>query len=163
MKFKFDMAIPALLFVALIPSSPSLIHKGRTKQSAKVELTDLSGPEEIFYHEHAPVTPIEPLLNPAFLEHNKDANLALAAYSLELERAIRGIAQRRGMRCDQALSQTLDMLTRAELINAPAAEALKDILWQAAQAGHGADVDPNISTWVIEKGPGIVAVLNSKP
>ena len=157
-----DITSAALLLIALIPSIPALIHSGRTKQSVKIELSDLTAAEGIIFEQHARVDVTNPLMNPAFFEQNKDANIALTAFALDLERAIRGIPQRRGMRCDQALSQTLDMLVRAESLTAPAAEAIKDILWQAAQAAHGADVDPNISTWVIEQGPAILALLDSK-
>lgn len=152
----------ALLAVALIPSLPGLFRAANTPEALKVELHEIKGPVEEFLALNEPVEVTRDGVLPQFMAYNQDANLALASFRVELERSIRNLTQRRGMRCDQSIHASLDALARVELLSYPTMEAIEKVITQADRAAHGADVDPQIAPFLVEHGDKVLAVLKAK-
>jgi hypothetical protein len=158
-----DTATAALLAVALIPSLPSLWRSAMNSPSGmKVELSEVAGVGETILHHNEPANYNRQGVSGHFMAFNRDPNQALAVFSAELERAVRAISQRRGLRCDQSLKDTTETLVRLGAINELTASSIHEFADLSQRATHGADTDPGISTWLIENGEKILAILDSK-
>lgn len=158
-----DTATAALLAVALIPSLPSLWRSAMNNPSGmRVELSEVSGVGETLLHHNEPANYNRQGVSSHFMAYSRDPNQALAVFSAELERAVRAISQRRGLRCDQSLKDTTETLVRLGAINEITAASIHEFADLSHRATHGADTDPGICTWLIENGEKILAILDSK-
>jgi len=84
---------------------------------------------------------------------SKDANLALVAFRIEIEKRIRRIAEASQLKCSGIpLSRLIRELEIREMIPIEVSAGLMDLVALGNRAAHGAIVDPPAADWVLDLG-----------
>ena len=89
-----------------------------------------------------------------------DANLALVALRIELERRLRQLAAQHSINADQSLRRLFRQLQKQQVLADPILSGLDELIMFGNQAAHGADVDPRAVSWAQDVGPRVIAVLD---
>lgn len=154
----FDLVDLVLLGVFLLPWLPALVRRldfpggrvdfaGVSEAAAKVTQRSQSRPDE---------GSVKPFPELAY----DDANLALVALRIELERRLRRLAAQHSISADQSLRRLFRKLQQQEVLEDPILSGLEELIMFGNRAAHGADVDPRAVSWAQDMGPRVIAVLD---
>ena len=90
-----------------------------------------------------------------------DANLALVALRIEIERRLRAIAARHGINDSLPLTRLFRELYRQEILTEAVFGSLEQIVNAGNRAAHGATVEPTVQQWALDSGAQIIAALDA--
>lgn len=91
-----------------------------------------------------------------------DANLALVAFRIEIEKRLRALAEAIGVPSHRAnLSQLVRQLQRQEVLSTNMASGLMELIGFGNRAAHGVEVAQDAAAWVLDIAPSIVMELDS--
>lgn len=100
---------------------------------------------------------------PPFPVTTTDANLALAALRIEIEKRLRKIAAVEGLPSNRMpIAAMMSELRKQGVLNADEYNGLKDLTGTLNQAVHGAEVSPKAAEWAMTTGTEILAALDNK-
>ena len=158
--FTIDAVSLGLLAVAALPWLSSIIKSAEFPGGWKVEFQDVQRAGELVTKgTSAKIAP--PVPGYAAIAE-KDPNLALVGLRIEIEKRLRSLAERNGLRSSGPLIQIVRDLQRTGVLNDPSASGLQELIMAGNQAAHGASVEPAAAVWAIEYGPSVLSVLDSK-
>lgn len=86
--------------------------------------------------------------------------MALVGLRIEIETRLRELAETYGISGNMPLSQMLRELRPHNVMILEIEKALYQLIQAGNRAAHGARVDRNASSWAIDSGPEILAVLD---
>lgn len=91
-----------------------------------------------------------------------DANLALVALRVEIERRVRSLAEVHGVPSHRtSLGGLLHQLQRREVLPAIMAAGLTELVGLGNRAAHGVDVTEDAAAWVLDIAPSIAIELDA--
>ncbi len=152
---KIDAITLTLLAIAIVPWVASLFKTVELPGGLKIEFADLEKTRQ-------KAQSVGLLARSGADKSTKieDPNLALAAVRIALERQLRKIAERNGIRGEgRSVGSLLQVLQKQDLLNRGQTSLLSDLLPTLNRAVHGAEVDPRASQWAAEVGPRLIAGL----
>jgi hypothetical protein len=157
---KIDAVTLGLALVAVLPWLSSVIKSAELPGGWKVEFQEIrSAGEKVTSGAPEPEAKVRPL--PSYLEiAPRDPNLALAGLRIEIERRLRGLAEKHRIQSDLPLRRLLNELQRRGVLAHPSVSGLQELITAGNQAAHGAPVDPRAAEWAIDYGPGVLTVLD---
>jgi hypothetical protein len=161
---RIDVVTLTLLLIAILPWLGFIFKSVELPGGLKVEYPDLekasqdaarvgllSEPERRI--EEAPYIAVA----------EQDPNLALAGLRIEIERRLREIAKKRGLRGERlGMGQLLRLLRTNEAISKNEDSVLSDLIGLLNNAVHGAEVDLRAAQWAIDVGPRLLAALDER-
>lgn len=165
-ELKVDSVTLGLLVVGVLPWLSNLIESAKFPGGWEVKFRDLevAGREitkTVSTATLAPTTapPDEP--SPSYLKiASDDPNLALVGLRIEIETRLRELAEINGISGNLPLSRMLRELRPHNVIIQEIEKALYQLIQAGNRAAHGARVDRDASSWAIDSGPEILAVLD---
>jgi hypothetical protein len=93
---------------------------------------------------------------------NKDANLSLVAFRIEIEKRIRTIAENNQVKSERtSLGRLIREMQNQNILPPEVSGGLMDLVALGNRAAHGAEVDPNAADWVLDFGASIILKLDS--
>ena len=139
---KIDAITLILLAIAIVPWVASLFKTVELPGGLKIEFADLEKTRQ-----KAQSVGLLARSSPDTSTKIKDPNLALAAVRIALERQLRKIAERNGVRGEgRSVGSLLQVLQKQDLLNRRQTSLLLDLLPTLNRAVHGAVVDPRASS-----------------
>jgi len=159
-----DSAILLLLVIALIPWLSPLIKSAELPGGIKIEFQDIEAAGEKIKEEASPSDMLASHTpRPAYLTvKDLDPNLALVGLRIEIEQRLRALAAKHNLPIERSNSQVVEALKEAFILSPASTEGLQELLKAGNLAAHGALADNKIANWAFERGPRILAVLDSK-
>ena len=156
----FDVTDLIIVAVGLLPWLSSLIKSAELPGGLKIEFQDLAGAGDKVTGGSGPA-PADARI-PDFVQiASTDANLALVALRIEIEKRVRSLASNHGIEVDRAgLIGLFRELQTARVLPDPVLSGLKELVTFGNQAAHGAQVDEDVARWAVEYGPGVIAALD---
>ena len=154
-----DVTDLIIVAVGLLPWLSSLI-KSAELPGVKIVFQDLAGAGDKVTGGSGPA-PAEARM-PDFVQiASTDANLALVALRIEIEKRVRSLARNHGIDTDRAgLIRLFRELQSAQVLTDPVLSGLQELVNFGNQAAHGAQVDEDAARWAVEYGPGVIATLD---
>lgn len=170
-KLNIDAITVTLIIVAVIPWLAPLFKSLELPGGLKVEFQDLEKASnkaiEAGLITEENVERLEsqvPEQNYPFIElAETNQELALVSLRLEIEKALRLVAQRYLLDYKKlSISMLIRELSTKSIITNQERAALLDMIGTLNQAAHGVEYDPRTAEWVIKNGPAILESLNKK-
>ena len=170
---KIDAISLGLIIVAILPWLSSLIESAEFPGGWKIKFRDIErAGAKITAEEEIPSTTSTTTLPPEALESktklsffdviDRDPNLALVGFRIEIEKRIRTLAEIEGLRINQPLSRLLRELNQRGVLSQMGFSGLQDIVSAGNQAAHGAKVEPSVTDWAFDIGPNILSAMDRK-
>ena len=154
----FDLVDLILLGVLLLPWLPALVRR-LDFPGGRVDFADVSeAAEKVTKGSQARPDKVSAKAPPELVYD--DANLALVALRIELERRLRQLASQHSINADQSLGRLFRKLQKEEVLADPILSGLDELIMFGNRAAHGADVDPRAVSWTQDVGPRVIAVLD---
>ncbi|WP_417377694.1 hypothetical protein [Gimesia sp.] len=150
---KIDSITIGLLVFAALPWFSTLIESAKLPGGWEVKFRDLkNASDDITQSSTTTTTTADPSLDelPFLTIANRDPNLALAGLRIEIEKRVKLIAVRHGVKESFSIRQTLDSLSQAGVFDYRAIGGLDKIINAANAAIHGAPVEPSVAEWAIQ-------------
>ena len=155
-----DLTDLILIAVGLLPLLPSLIRSAEFPGGLKIEFSDVQRAGEKVIEGIVPPADTE-AARPTVKERvEEDPNLALVRLRIEIERRLRTLAERHSIREQQSLMRIFRDLQHRGVLSDPVLSGLQELVNFGNRAAHGAQVGPEATTWAIEIGPRVLAVLD---
>ena len=93
---------------------------------------------------------------------NKDANLSLVAFRIEVEKRIRKIAKNHQIESQKTpLGKLIREIQNQNILPPEVSGGLMDLVALGNRAAHGIEVEPNAAEWVLDFGASIILMLDS--
>lgn len=174
---KIDAISLGLIIVAILPWLSSLIESAELPGGWKIKFRDIErAGAKITAEEEIPSTtttstttttlPPEALESKTKLSFfdviDRDPNLALVGFRIEIEKRIRTLSEIEGLRINQPLSRLLRELNQRGVLSQMVFSGLQDIVSAGNQAAHGAKVEPSVTDWAFDIGPNILSAMDRK-
>ena len=155
-----DVTDLIIVAVGLLPWLSSLIKRAELPGGLKIEFQDLAGAGDKVTGGSGPA-PAEARI-PDFVQiASTDANLALVALRIEIEKRVRNLASNHGIEADRAgLIRLFRELQTARVLTDPVVSGLQELVMFGNQAAHGAQVGEDAAHWAVEYGPAVIAALD---
>ena len=158
-----------LLIVALLPWASSLIESAKFPGGWEIKFRDLkkasdkieSAQDAWFKKEGVEVLEPKEWVNDAQVLIAADANLALVALRIEIEKRLRALAARHGIKDSMPLTRLFRELYRREILTESVFGSLEEIVNAGNRAAHGASVEPSVQQWALDSGAQIIAALDA--
>ncbi len=165
-ELKIDSVTLGLFVVGILPWLSNLIESAKLPGGWEVKFWDLDAAGREITKSVSPSTlapttapPEEP--SPSYLKiASDDPNLALVGLRIEIETRLREMAETFGISGNMPLSRILRELRSHNVTVQEIEKALYQLIQAGNRAAHGARVDRDASSWAIDSGPGILAVLD---
>lgn len=165
-ELKVDSITLGLLVVGVLPWLSNLIESAKFPGGWEVKFRDLEVAGREITKTVSPTTPAptteppeEP--SPSYLKiASDDPNLSLVGLRIEIETRLRELAQAYGIGGHLPLSRILRELRPHNMMIQEIEKALYQLIQAGNRAAHGARVDRDASSWAIDSGPEILAVLD---
>ena len=95
--------------------------------------------------------------------YERDPNLALVGFRIEVEKRIRELARLHGLTTNErdALQSVIRDLANRHLLSPMAASGLMEIVALGNRAAHGASVSADAGSWLLDVGPAILLQLDN--
>ncbi|PSR51886.1 hypothetical protein AHMF7605_28660 [Adhaeribacter arboris] len=170
-KISIDLITVFLLALAIVPWLESLFKSVELPGGLKLEFQDLQKIEtdakkigllkEDVGNQDIDVEVHDRKLFVEIAEQNQD--LALLSLRIEIEKSLRGIAEKYGIATSRfSIINLLKELASRGIITQDENSVLKNMVKTLNQAAHGVEYDQRNAKWVIEVGPKIIEALQSK-
>ncbi len=172
-----DTTSTILLVIAVIPWLAPVIKSIELPGGFKIEVQDIKAatdkvtsgapPGELLPHSQLappqtplPAPPPDPFSLIAEIAE-KDPNLALVAFRIELEKRLVTLAEQNGIsETKRGAGFLLRQLQAKRTIPLSVASGLSELIALGNQAAHGASVSPDAAQWVLEVGPSVLGLLD---
>lgn len=93
---------------------------------------------------------------------NKDPNLSLVAFRIEIEKRIRKIAENLKITSQTtSLGKLIRELQNRQILPPEVSTGLMDLVALGNLAAHGAEVEPNAAEWVLDSGASTILALDN--
>lgn len=172
-----DTTSTILLIVAAIPWLAPVIKSIELPGGFKIEVQDIKAATDkvtapALLEEQPPPPQAVPTQPPspappqdafALIDEiaQKDPNLALVAFRIELEKRLITLAEQQGIsETRKGAGVLLRQLQAKRAIPRSVASGLSELIALGNQAAHGASVSPDAAQWVLEVGPTVLSVLD---
>lgn len=163
------------LIVALLPWASTLIESAKFPGGWEIKFRDLKSASDkiaseetiLLEKEAAPVSEaVEVIGAQDWLRYVRpvaetDANLALVALRIEIEKRLRVLAEKYQFHEMMPLTRLFRGLQRREVLSGPIFSSLEEIVQSGNRAAHGASVEPSVQQWALESGPRILSALDA--
>jgi hypothetical protein len=94
--------------------------------------------------------------------YERDPNLALVGFRIEVEKRIRELARAQGLADDRdSLQRLIQALTKRNVIPPDAGSGLMELVALGNRAAHGAAVSADAGSWLLDVGPSILLKLDT--
>jgi hypothetical protein len=158
-----------LLVVALLPWASSLIESAKFPGGWEIKFRDLkkasdkieSAQGAWFKKEGVEVLEVADYIKDVQVLVSADANLALVALRIEIEKRLRTLAARHGIKESLPLTRLFRELYRQEILTESVFGSLEQIVNAGNRAAHGASVEPSVQQWALDSGTQIIAALDA--
>ncbi len=165
-ELKVDSITLGLFVVGVLPWLSNLIESAKFPGGWEVKFRDLEVAGREITKTVSPTTlapttapPEEP--SPSYLKiASDDPNLAVVGLRIEIETRLRELAETYGISGNLPLSRILRELRPHNVMMQEIEKALYQLIQAGNRAAHGARVDRDASSWAIDSGPEILAVLD---
>jgi len=162
-----DLVTLSFLILALLPWVFPLVKSLELPGGTKIEFRDVEKALSQFIQ---PLDGVQPppqiqanAVNEASFLQLTDPNLVLVSLRIEVERRVRKLAENYGIPSSKAsLSKLIGELQKAGAIKQVEMGGLLDLVALGNRAAHGEDVAESAAEWAKEKGPQVLAILDSK-
>jgi len=164
---KVDGVTIALVIVASLPWLYSVVESAKLPGGYEIKFRDISkAGEKVGAGEKAILSDIaasEDTTSLSTLERvqSLDPNLAVAGLRIEIEKAVRRIADVHSIPSGGALTSLVVNLGSKAIIPLTMVDGLKTLIRIGNEAVHGASVDPEAANWAILHSEQIIRSLNS--
>jgi len=169
-----DAVSLGLIIVALLPWASTLIESAKLPGGWEIKFRDLKSASDKIESETKSPVEIERAKVASAVEVvdlkewerfirpivETDANLALVALRIEIEKRLRLLAARLGMNESASLTSLFRKIYLRKELPEELFSALEDIIESGNRAAHGASVEPRVQQWALESGPRILAGLD---
>ena len=166
-ELKVDSVTLGLLVVGVLPWLSNLIESAKFPGGWEVKFRDLEIAGREITKTVSPLTlaqSVAPLEEPrpSYLKTaSDDPNLALVGLRIDIETRLRKLAEINGISGNLPLGRMLRELRPHNAMIQEIEKALYQLIQAGNRAAHGARVDRAASSWAIDSGPEILAVLDS--
>ncbi|SRR6266545_3871106 len=172
-----DTTSTILLIVAVIPWLAPVIKSIELPGGFKIEVQDIKAamdkvtsavppeeqlpPSQFAPPQQPPPAPPRDAFSLIAEIAEKDPNLALVAFRIELEKRLITLAEQNGIsETKRGVGFLLRQLQAKRAIPLSVASGLNELIALGNQAAHGASVSPDAAQWVLEVGPTVLGVLD---
>ncbi|SFK53792.1 hypothetical protein [Lysobacter sp. cf310] len=162
-KLAIDAITLGLVVVALLPWLAPLVKSVELPGGLKVELQEVKDAAGKVRNAGL----LEPSANPERIEHTflqvaqRDPNLALAGFRIEIERRLVALCERNGISAkNRGLGYLLRALSEKNLLTPEQSSAIADLASLLDSATHGASVDPAAAQWALDIAPELLESLS---
>lgn len=158
-QLKVDAISLGLLIVALLPWFSSLIESAKFPGGWEIKFRDIqaAGDKIAQIASITEASAVKPILSEAY---ERDPNLALVAFRIEIEKRLRLLAELENISPHMPVTKILHSLQDKEVLRQSVFSGLQEIVMAGNQAAHGARVEPAIADWVVSFGPHILGALD---
>lgn len=159
---KIDTLTLGFLVVALVPWLSSIFESFELPGGWKVKYRDLKQAGEVVLAASAEklLKGETPLEGPSPISDIDDPRLRLVALRLEIEKRLRELGHRHGIK-KRPLSALLSALADAGVLEKPLYNSLALIIQAANRAAHGAPVSDVVGTWAAKVSPTVLGYLDA--
>jgi hypothetical protein len=165
---RIDAISLGLLIVALLPWASSLIESAKFPGGWEIKFRDLKKASDkiesaqgAWFKKGVEVLQPKEWVNDAQVLVAADANLALVALRIEIEKRLRALAARHGIKDSMPLTRLFRKLYRREILTESVFGSLEEIVNAGNRAAHGASVEPSVQEWALDSGAQIIAALHA--
>ena len=152
-----DMVIMA---VGLLPWLSSLIKSAELPGGVKIEFQDLASAGKKVTGAGATAPDGTSELDFVTIA-STDANLALVALRIEIEKRVRKLAVKHGIPSERvSVMRLFRELQAAQVLSDLYLSGLQELVMFGNQAAHGADVEKEAAQWAVDFGPGVISALD---
>jgi hypothetical protein len=162
-----DLADLIIVAVALLPWLTGLIKKAELPGGIKIEFQEVQqavakatagdrGGDSV--GERVAIYPDPLASHRQIFEH--DPNLALVGLRIEIEKRLRAIAEREGLRTDRSLGSLFDQLRNRGTLTGPTLSGVRELIMFGNSAAHGAQVERAAAEWALDYAPEVLRVLD---
>jgi hypothetical protein len=169
-----DAVFLGLIIVALLPWASTLIESAKFPGGWEIKFRDLKGASDKIESRAKSAVEIESAKVASAVEVadlkewersirpivETDANLALVALRIEIEKRLRAFATRLGVNESASLASMFRQIYLRKELPKELFSALEEIIQSGNRAAHGASVEPRVQKWALESGPRILAELD---
>jgi hypothetical protein len=163
---KLDAVTLGLLVVAVLPWLSPLIKSAEFPGGWKIEFQDVKAagdrvtggvavapaPGALKVEGYAPTVVIAPA----------DPNIALVGVRIDIERRLRTLSEMHAVPTDQSALRMAKALAQKGVLNDDEFGGLRQLIDAGNRAAHGAAVSPEVSSWVHDYAPDVLAALDAK-
>lgn len=160
---KMDAVFLGLLVIALFPWIYPIVESVKLPGGVEMKLGDLksAGEKVDIQTDTAMKTVSWEIQRPSYLSLvDRDPNLALVGLRIEIEKRLRSLALKHGIRGDQANPLLLRTLKEDHVLSESTASGLQELIEHGNQAAHGGIVEKEVADWAFETGLQILATLD---
>jgi len=165
-ELRLDAVTLGLLLLAVLPWLSPLIKSAEFPGGWKIELQEVkeagdritaSAPQSsakklMEFQGYAPTVTVSPA----------DPNLGLVGVRIEIEKRLRSLAESAGIPLDQSALRLARSLHQKGIVNEDELAGLRQLIEAGNRAAHGAPVAPDVSAWVDDYAPEVLAALDAK-
>jgi len=169
-----DAVSLGLIIAALLPWASTLVESAKLPGGWEIKFRDLKGASDKIESKTKSAVEIEAAKVASAVEVvdvkewerlirpivETDANLALVALRIEIEKRLRGFATRLGVNESASLTSIFRKIYLRKELPEELSSALEEIIQAGNRAAHGASVEPRVQQWALESGPRILAALD---
>jgi Domain of unknown function (DUF4145) len=162
-----DSIALGLLIVAILPWASTLIESAKFPGGWEVKFRDLKAASTAIESGSAKQSDVDPQAekNDSFQAVARpimeaDANLALVALRIEIEKRMRNLAYHYDVPMNLPLTRLFKELRDKDVLPDGIASSLQEIIQAGNRAAHGASVEPTVQNWAIESSTKILRALD---
>jgi len=161
---KVDAITLGLVIVAVLPWLSSLIESAKFPGGWEVKFRDVQ-------RAGGKVIAAEPMAAPEAAKSerpayayvaDRDPNLALVGLRIEIEKRIRALGEKLGLRGDPSITRLFVQLRDKGVLQDASLSGLQELIRAGNEAAHGATVEPSVASWALDYGPQVLAILDAK-
>ncbi len=166
-QIQVDAITLGLLIVAVLPWASTLIESAKLPGGWEVKFRDLKAASAAIEASPSPAAQtgdarkaeqeLQEAVRPIY---ETNANLALVALRIDIEKRLRLLAHNNNVSSTLPLTQLLRELTRQEVLPPSIGESLNAIIDAGNRAAHGASVEPSVQSWAIDSGSKVLRTLD---
>lgn len=161
-ELSIDAIAVALVFLVFLPWTLPILKSAEIPGLGKVEFREVEEAGELINQSEIGADDhVEPAKASYLSISKRDPSLALVGLRIELERRLRGLATKNGLRDDQPLNKLVADIHKAGVLSEPSIRGLESILDAGNRAAHGAEVDREVAGWAFRQGARILAILDA--
>lgn len=163
-KLNIDAVSLGLLVFAILPWLSPLIKSAEIPGVGKIEFRDVrAAAEKITSGKNVVPMAASPGAEQSYIAiADQDPRLALIGLRLDLEKRLRELADRTGVRKNQPLISLTRELEKKEILHPSSGAGLRELIFYGNEAAHGAAVGADVATSAVEYGPKVLAFLDAK-
>lgn len=154
-----DWVTFAFALLAVFPWLIHLVARIELPGGTVITVNDLRNATEDLVAQQ-PAAEVSPTLYEWLLEN--DPNLALAKIRIEIEKRVRQLARAHDIGPEkEPLGSLIRRLASKGILEPSAVRGLEAIVHYANMAVHGAEVERNVASWVLDEGVSVIAFLDN--